>query len=150
MSCTIRNPDCFSPHHPSIKILPSIVRKCRFQWTCSCLVLDIKMWRPWVTLYFEFVTILANCVHFSLPASLHLWSDLLLSSIQRGSDRRRHQICSRIWRNYRKSHHAGSRYACPCIPRLGRFPIISHGMDLSFFFRIADGIIPRQFLCSFD
>jgi hypothetical protein len=40
----VRNPDCCSLHLPFIKLSLSIVRKCRFQWTCFCSVPDIRTW----------------------------------------------------------------------------------------------------------
>ena len=80
--------------HRSTRLLRSSAQERRSQWTCSFSVLLIKTLLPLVITYLKYTASVNRNSLFSMFASLHLWSDLLLPCIQCWSIGRRCEICT--------------------------------------------------------
>ena len=89
-----RNLDCSKRRHRSTRLLRSSAQERRSQWTCSFSVLLIKTLLPLVITYLKYTASVNRNSLFSMFASLHLWSDLLLPCIQCWSIGRRCEICT--------------------------------------------------------
>lgn len=86
----------------------------------------------------------------SLSASLHLWSNLLLPSIQCCEIRGCPQVRTRVWRGTGDANHVGSCHACTGFQRSVNYSLDSNLSFLRCINRYPDGILSRQLLRQVD